>query len=80
MKKLLLTLLIPSMTFAESAKLEEAFNLVNQLTITSAQAEMVSQIKADLREAHKLSEKAQQDLLACLDREGAKKDAEKKSE
>lgn len=78
MKKLLLTLLIPSVVFAESKKLDEAFVLINQLQIGADQAEIVTQIKANLKEAYQLSEKAQKDLLACLDREGAKKEEAKK--
>lgn len=79
MKKLALLLLIPSIAFAESRKLDEAFSLLNQLNISSIQAELMVQIKANLRDAYKLSEKAQTDLLACLDREGAKRE-EGKSE
>lgn len=74
MKKLLLALLFASPTFAESKKLEEAFQLTNQLQISSAQAELMAQIKANLMEAYKLSEKAQEDLLSCLDREAEKKE------
>lgn len=78
MKTLIALLLIPSLAFAESAKLTEAFQMVNQITISSSQAELVSQIKVNLQEAYKLSEKAQSDLLACLEREEKTKEEEKK--
>lgn len=74
----LITFLASNVTYAESKKLDEAFLLINQLQIGADQAEMVAQIKANLKEAYQLSEKAQKDLLACLDREGAKKEEAKK--
>lgn len=76
--KLILSLLITfsvtffsqNVTYAESKKLENAFSSLNQLRINGEQAELLTQIKLDLKDAYRLSEKAQSDLLSCLNREG----------
>lgn len=70
-------LMIASPAVAEDKKLEEAFNLLNQLNISSSQAETMVQIKTNLRTAHQLSKKAQMDLLSCLEREADAKEEKK---
>lgn len=73
---LALVLLVTPSAYAENKKLNNAYRAIDQLNISASQSEIVVGIKADMREAYKLSEKSQADLLACLEREADKKAAE----